>query len=263
MSTQQSNPQLEQALQTIPQPFREKIINSYLKIREAFEESNFDDLSSLRSAKFCEAVLRFLQFHLTGSYIDFGKSISNFTLECRKLEQVPKTAGTENLRLIIPKALDFAITIRNKRDVGHLAGDVDANRIDAATLVRTADWVLCELMREFRSMPLEDAQELLDGISVRQIPSIWTVVGKKRILASTIDFKSQTLVLLHSELKTGVLIEDLKSWVEYNGRMSDFKRWVLAPLHKSRLIEFDTDSETAILSPTGAKKVEDELLPLL
>lgn len=262
-NTQLSNKSLELALHNLPKDFRTRTIASYLSVREAFDEGNYDT-TSLRVGKFCETVLRFLQHQLNGGvYTPFGERIKNFTDECRKLERLPKTAGSENFRLIIPKALDFAYTVRNKRGVGHAGGDIDANQIDAATVMRTADWVLCELMRFFHKMPIEDAQVLLDAISVRQLPHIWSVGNKKRVLSTALNMDQQVLVLLHSELASGVPVEDVKDWVEYPKRDSDFKRWVLNPLHKKRFIELDNENGMVILSPTGAKEVEDSILPIL
>lgn len=259
MSTPPHDPQLTQALGNIPPPFRDRILISYLSLRQAFEEGNFD-AAGLRVGKFCESVLRFLQEHLTQNHIPFGQKIPNMTDECRTLEQLPKTAGPENLRVLVPRALDFAYTLRNKRGIGHVGGDVDANEIDAATAVRVADWCLCELMRVFHSLSLEEAQAILDAISVRQLPQVWAVAGKKRVLDTSLDNKEKTLLLLHSELEAGVAAEDLAKWIEY-GRVSDFKRWVLKPLHKERLIELDEETQIVVLSPKGAKEVETKILP--
>lgn len=262
-NTQLANKSLELALHNLPITFRTRITSSYLSVREAFDEGNYDT-TSLRVGKFCETILRFLQSELnSGVYTPFGEHIKNFTDECRKLEKLPRTAGSESFRIIIPRALDFAYTVRNKRGVGHAGGDIDANQIDAATVMRSADWVLCELMRFFHKMPIEDAQAILDAISTRQLPHIWTVGTKKRVLAHSLKNSEQVLVLLHAELASGVPFEDIKDWVEYEGRDSDFKRWVLNPLHKKRYIEFDNENDMVILSPTGAKQVEEHILPKL
>lgn len=160
------------------------------------------------------------------------------------------------------RALVFAYTLRNKRGVGHIGGDVDANEIDAATAARVADWCLCELIRFFHAMSLGEAQALLDAISVRQLSAVWSVGGKKRVLEAGLDYKSQVLMLLYGETEVGVSIEDLFEWVEYS-RMDNFKKNVLNQLHKDRLIEWDKPIQVAIISPTGAQRVEDEILPKL
>jgi hypothetical protein len=65
---------------------------------------------------------------------------------------------------------------------------------------------------------------------------------------------------LYSELETGIPTEDLCDWTEHSNR-TNFRRDVLARLHKARLIEWDRETEMAILSPAGAKEVENTILP--
>jgi hypothetical protein len=108
-------------------------------------------------------------------------------------------------------------------------------------------------------MPLEDAQALVDTIATKEVPDIWTVAGKKRVLRKGMDYKSQALLLLYSEIGSAVLVEDLFEWTEYS-RINDFRRRVLIPLHRERLIEWDKDTDTALLSPTGIQKVQTEIV---
>lgn len=249
---------LNSALQGIPSEFRTRLIAKYLSIREAYAEGNYDTVG-LRVGVFCEVVLRLLQQQLTGSHTAFGTKIRNFADDARALEKLPSTAGDEALRVIMPRALLFAYTLRNKRGVGHAAADVDANQIDAATGLRIADWCVCELIRILHAVSLEEAQALLDAIAVRQYPEIWAVGGKKRILITSLTYPSQVLLHLHAE-DSPVLVEDLCAWIEHP-RMRDFRAAVLRPLHKKRLIEYDEETQTVALSPSGAEEVESKILP--
>jgi hypothetical protein len=248
---------LDSALAGVDKNFRHRLIDAYLTVKQAFAEGQYDTCG-LRSGKFCEVVLRILQQELTGSFTPFGTKLPNFTDECRKLEKTPKTAGPETLRLIIPRAIDYVYTLRNKRDIGHVGGDVDANETDAALCVRALDWCIAELIRVFHSLSLEDAQELIDSLAVRQFPVVWHVGGVKRVLKTGLSLKDQTLYLLYSDRHTAVPTEDLVSWVEVK-RASDFKSRVLIPMHKGRLIEYDRLTETVVLSPTGADAAEQLL----
>jgi hypothetical protein len=257
MSTPATDLSLEAALGSIPATFRTRLLRTYRSLKDAFA-SGQHDAAGLRAGRFCEVVLRFLQQELTNEYIPFGTRVGNFGAECVKLEKVPKENGPESLRLIVPKALDFLYTMRNKRGIGHEGGDVDANEIDAATSVRLADWCLCELIRVFHALSLEEGQAILDAISEREIPAVWAVGGKKRILDPKMNFREQVLVLLYSDPDTALPVEDLLDWVEHS-RMDNFKRDVLNPLHKERLIEYDRETATAVLSPLGAEVAEDLL----
>jgi hypothetical protein len=194
-----------------------------------------------------------------GSFAPFGKKIDNFADDCRKIITAQAPTIPESLRVVVPRALVFIYTMRSKRDIAHVGGDVDANAIDLATMVRTADWIICELIRIYHSLSLEEAQDLVDGISVRQLPDIWEINGKKRVLRPGLTAKQQTLFLLYHEPTSVVLAEDLCSWVEH-GSIAVYRRDVLRPLHDVRLIEYDEENDAVHLSPTGAQEVETKIL---
>ena len=179
-----------------------------------------------------------------------------------KLERLDRTAGVESLRIVIPRALNFLYTMRNKRAVGHVGGDLDANEIDSVACVRLADWCVCELLRVTYALPLEDAQDLLNSIAERNVPLVWQVMGRKRILAAGMNYRSQVLLFLYSDPSVGVAIEDLFEWTEHSHK-SNFRSVIIGHLHKERLVEFDKDSNFVIISPTGMRKVEEELLPAM
>jgi hypothetical protein len=258
MSTISLNPALSAALMAVPAIFRPRLIKAYVDLKQNTLEERHDP-AGLATGKFCEVALRFLQQKVHGTSTPFGTRITNFSDECRRLTAAPTTSGNDSERVVIPRALDFLYTMRNKRGIGHVGGDVDANGIDIATMARTADWILCELIRINHSVSLEEAQDIVDGISVRQLPIIWEVGGKKRILKDGVKAKDQALLLLYSTSDSAVLLEDLASWVEYSN-LGMFKRSIIKALHKQRFLEFDVDSESVILSPKGARYVEENLI---
>lgn len=257
-NTVKSDPTLETALANIPKQFRAKIIASYLEVRR---HRNTDSSKALgmASAHLAESVLRLLQQLTTGKFTPFGQHLNNFAGECRKVVESSTTSVAESLRQVVPRALVFVYTIRNKRGVGHVGGDVDANAIDASTLARTCDWIVCELIRVFHGLSLEEAQDIVDGLAQRQMPDIWQVAGKKRVMRQGLTAKQQVLLLCYQEPAAAVLAEDLCDWIEYSN-LSVFRAQVLQPLHKSRQIEFDRSSDSVTLSPTGATAVELEIL---
>jgi hypothetical protein len=253
-----STVRLEEALGGIDKPFRDRIIKSYLDLRAAYSTSDYD-AAGLRAGVFAEAVVRLLEHQLTGNHTPFGTSLPNFADLCRGFERIDKAKGPESLRVIVPRALLYIYTLRNKRGIGHIGGDIEANQIDAATCLRTADWCVCELIRIYHKLSLEDAQAILDAISVRQIPSIWSVGGKRRVLDRTLSYPDQVLLLLHGHEDPAVLSEDLAEWVEHP-RLRDFRSKVLGTLHSKRLVEWDRETDAVVISPLGVKRVEDVLL---
>lgn len=258
MSTRQSDSALRQALAAIPDPFRSRLLEKYIGLRDAFAGGTFDAVG-LRSGVFAETLLRWLQQALTGTHIPFGSHIVNLETECEKLQKLPKAAGHESLRIILPRAISFLYTIRNKRGIGHAGGDVQANRIDAATCVRVADWCVCELIRHYHGLSLEEAQALVDAISTKEVPSVWSANGRVRVLDTSLDYKSQALLLLYSRSDDVVLTEDLLEWLEYPNP-AKFQSRILTPLHRERLIDWDRGNNAILLSPKGARYVEEKVL---
>jgi hypothetical protein len=257
MSTKSLNPILDTALADTPSAFRPRLIGTYLDLKKNCAEARYES-AGLAAGKFCEVVLRLLQKKIHGTYTAFGTKIGNYADECRRLITAA-TGGNESERVVLPRALVFLYTMRNKRGIGHIGGDVDANAIDIAAMAKTADWIVCELIRINHGLSLEEAQDIVDGISVRELPAIWEVAGKKRVLKEGLKAKDQTLLLLYSNQSSAVLLEDLCDWVEYSNP-AKFKKTVIGELHKQRFLEFDKDSESVILSPKGVQYVEENLI---
>lgn len=258
MNTGKNSKGLDFYLQKIPAAFRSRIVKEYLNIKSRFRKGDLDS-SGLSCGKFCEETLRFLQEMLVGTHIGFTEEIRNFQGEISKLEKLDKAKGNDSLRIIIPRALAFLYTLRNKRNIGHSGGDVEANQIDSLTIGKISDWVICELIRIFHDKSLEEAQQIVDFISSRDIPVIWEVNGKKRVLKENSSAKEKVLLLTYSQDEHGVFFEDLINWVEYQNK-TDFKSKVLLPLHREGMIEFDKELNMIFLSPKGSKKVEEFFL---
>ena len=150
--------------------------------------------------------------------------------------------------------------IRNNRGVGHAGGDVDPSHMDAVAVLYMSKWLVAELIRVFHGVTTGEATEAVDLLVERELPVVWSVDGKKRVLAERLSQRDKTLLLLYSE--PGVVAEtDLRMWVEA-ADASSYRRDVLRKAHKERLLEYDDASRTVHLSPKGARYVE-ELLPLV
>lgn len=252
-----SVPAIEEALAKIPKRLRTRLTKYYSELKQSFIRGDYDSCGA-RAGKFSETLIRVIQELLENAHTPFGQQLNLYD-ETRRLEALPRTTGAEALRVFIPRALCFLYTLRNKRGFAHVGGDLDSDPVDAITCVRVADWCLCELIRVVHSLSLEDAQALVNTLASRESPDIWAVAGKKRVLKQGLTYKEQTLLLLYSELSEAVPIEDLFEWTEYS-RFASFKVRVLSPLHKGRLIEWDKDTDTALLSPSGIREVEAKIL---
>ena len=247
------------ALQGVEKPIRKRLCDSYVDLKRNLAESRHE-AAGLNAGKLCEAAIRHLQHQAFGTSTPFGKKIPNFADECRRIISAPSNPKiTESEKTIVPRALVFLYTMRNKRGIGHVGGDVDPNSIDGALIGRVADWIVCELIRVHHNLSLEEAQDIVDTLAVRQLPDVWDVAGKKRVLREGLSAKDQLLLLLYSCKDQSVLTEDLVSWVEYSNP-AVLRSRILGKLHKDRFVEWDRESEFVLLSPKGAKYVEDHLV---
>ncbi|MFZ5552103.1 MAG: hypothetical protein ACOZCO_03230 [Bacteroidota bacterium] len=249
---------LESALLGINDDFRDKIIEVYIELKKRYAKSFYSDeydAVGISSGKFCEYVYRFLEFEIFKKYTPFDKHISNFPSELNKLTQAPSASANESLRVIIPRALLLIYTLRNKRGIGHIGGDVQANEIDIATIVKNTDWVICELIRIYHNLSLEEAQLIVNSLNIKMLPDIWNIDGKKRILKNGLSFSEKTLLLLYNELDNSANIKDLFNWVEYSS-LSMYKSKIILTLHKEKLIEFDQTTLNVTISPKGIQNIE-------
>jgi hypothetical protein len=260
MSTKPPKSPFELALAGVPAAFRSKISSSFFEIKKRSREGKLD-AAGLSAGKFCEAVLRLLQQEVKGSFTPFGRQIPNFADVCREIISGTSATVPESLRVIVPRALVFVYTMRSKRGIGHVGGDVDANGIDLATMVRVVDWIVCELIRHYHGLSLEEAQDIVDNLALREIPDIWEVGGRKRVLRDGLSKQDEALLLLYSETARSIPAEDLLSWTRFAGSMSMFRARVLTPLDRSSLVDVDDDALIVTLSPKGEKEVETRILP--
>jgi len=259
MNTRNPNLSLERALSALPASLQNRLVKNYATLKNQSLEGKHDTIGH-QAGKLAETLLRVLQHTLTGSYIPLSKRLGNYKSECEKLERQPGPAGPEGLRILMPRALSFLYTLRNRRDFGHVGGEVEANEIDSSTATKLADWCMCELIRVSHNIPLEDAQLLCNAIAERRLPAIWSVMGRKRVMDVSLSYRDQTLLILYTEMEAGVPTEDLFEWTEHSHR-ANYRRDVLAKAHKARLIEWDKETEMAIISPKGIREVENTILP--
>lgn len=248
-------------LANLPKSLRDAVLTSYQEIMTNYLERRWEP-AELNGGKFCEAVYSIISGAVMGKFPVKASKPKNMLTACQDLEKEPadsKRIGDRSLRVLIPRTLPALYDIRNNRGVGHIGGDVDPNHMDAERVQADASWVMAELVRIFHGVGTVEAQQAVDALVERKTPMIWEVEGVKRVLEPEMKAKDQVLLLLHhsSGWVTG---DDLLSWIEYSSK-SMFRSKVLRPLHRARLIEFDEKQDRARLSPSGAKHVDEKLLP--
>lgn len=148
--------------------------------------------------------------------------------------------------------------VRNNRGVGHVGGDVDPNHMDAACVLEMSKWMMSELVRVFHGSSTEEAATAVDSLVERTLPTVWKAGENLRVLDYTKSMRDKLLILAYQS--SGPVEEgDLFRWVEHSNS-SVFRRDVIRPAHKLKLIEYDQNRKTIQISPVGIAYVEERLL---
>jgi len=161
-----------------------------------------------------------------GNYPAKASKPKNFESACKAMEN--RTAYPDSARLTIPRILVGLYDVRNRRNVGHVGGDVDANHMDAELVLAMSKWIVAEMVRLFHNTDVKTATDVVDALVDRTLPVIWEVDGIKRVLNTSLSLADQTMLLLYSET-AAVSESDLAKYLERK-RLADYRR-VLASLH--------------------------------
>jgi len=245
------------ALGGIPTGLREELIAEFEMITRNYRERRWR-AAELHGGRLCEVVYTILEGHLNGNkYAATASKPSRFNDACKKLESKPPAAGSDSARLIIPRILVGLYDMRNRRDVGHVGGDVSANHMDATVVLHMSQWIMAELVRVFHVVAVDEAARVVDALVDRTVPILWQVGDVTRILDTRLNLDDGTLLLLYSEVQ-GVHETKLAESLEQD-RIGNYRR-VLQRLHGKRLVEYSNATRIAVISPLGIKDVEERLL---
>lgn len=244
-------------LDGIPHNFEDELFAKYREIERNFREHRWEP-SELNGGKLCEAAYSILHGYVNGTFPGKPTKPSNFGIACTNLEKADPKFG-RSVRLLIPRILIALYDIRNSRSVGHIGGDVDPNKMDSLCVLHMAKWVIAEIIRLFHGVSVEQAQQIVETISDREMPLIWDTGIIKRVLDVKLNMLEKTLVLLYSSsfpLSEANLVSSLE-----HSNPSIYRRDILRKAHKARLLEYDPADKLVTLSPLGSRRVEEEILP--
>lgn len=246
----------KQALGCLPQGLRDELLQAYDEIVRNYREGRWK-ASELDAGWFCEIVFTILEGHLNGdNYANKANKPSRFNDACKKLENAPVTYS-DSARLTIPRVLVGLYDVRNRRGVGHVGGEVNANHMDATFLLHSCQWVMAELVRMFHDTDVDTATALVDALVDRTLPMIWQVGEVRRLLETGLSDRDAVLLLLYSEPK----VATDKRLADHLEKLPGNLRRVLRKLHDERFMEFKNAGDAARISPKGEKYVEETLLP--
>lgn len=244
-------------LGVVPQSLEDELFEKYREIERNFRERRWEP-AELNGGKLSEVAYCILRGHVDGNFPQKSSKPGNFYDACLDLANAPASLG-RSVRVQLPRMLIALYEIRNNRNVGHVGGDVDPNHMDSVCVLHMAKWVVSELVRIFHGVTLTEASEMVEALSDREMSLIWDSGSVRRVLANSLTMLEKTLLLLFSStvpLREAELLGSLE-----HSNPSVYRRDVLRPAHKGRLLEYNEADHTVRISPLGIARVEADILP--
>lgn len=246
----------EAAFGLLPDGLRKELLAAFGQIVTNYRLHRWE-ASELNGGKLCEITHTILKGIVDG--VTFPSKASkprNMVEACRSMEQAPKT-HPHSVRIGLPRLLVALYDIRNNRSVGHVGGDVDPNHMDSELVLGMAKWAVAELVRIFHDVSVQEATEVVEALSAREIPVVWDSGKVKRVMDPNLDTKTSVLLLLYAS-GDHASVSDLLAWLEY-GNASRFRSSILKDLHRERYVEYDKSDSIVSITPKGSRRVETEL----
>ncbi|MFF7410941.1 hypothetical protein [Streptomyces lydicus] len=239
------------ALTVLPEGLRGDVVGSFNEVVRNYREHRWEP-AELNGGKLCEAIYTVILGYMDGRYAERSSKPNNILDACRALEH--RSNFPRAIKIQIPRMLIALYEIRNNRGVGHAGGDVDPSRMDATAVLYMSKWLMAELVRFLHDLTTDQASSVVESLIEREVPLIWTEGNKRRVLKVGLSWKKKMLLLLLPE--NGAVGEaELLEWIEHPnpGR---FRRDVLRPAHKQKLIEFNEGDLSVRLLPPGIAEAE-------
>jgi hypothetical protein len=243
------------AFSILPATLRDDLLGAFNEIIKNYREHRWEP-SELNGGKLCETVFTIVVGYLDGgNYPARAKKPTRFPQACLALEQkYAHVPDSRSARILIPRVMIGLYDIRNNRGVGHAGAEVDPNHMDATVVVSTSKWLVAELVRLLHVLTTAEATDIVESLIEREVSLVWAHEDTKRVLRTGLTWKEQTLVLLLTDTEPASE-SDLLRWLEHKS-VSNYRRAVLRPMHKDRLIDYDEEKRTIRLLPPGVIAAE-------
>jgi hypothetical protein len=233
-----------------------ELVEAYEELKIRYYRRDFRP-GQLEAGRLAEAAFRILQLKASGSYTPIGKALPKLPMLMGALESADASAVHESIRIHIPRTLAAVYNVRNRRDIGHIAADVNANSMDAEFVMSACNWVLAEFVRLFHQCSPEQAQAYVEGIVKRRAPLIQVFGDTPFVLKPGLSARDELLVVLYHQGGVGASLDQLDSWLPTIDR-----RIIRARLSElERRYRYVRRVEGRILiTDTGLEYVESSLL---
>lgn len=203
---------LNSAISGVPPEISDALRKEYQNIESRFVRRDWGP-AELNGGRFAEAVLRYLEWKQSGiHYTPIGSQLNRQSIVKNILSD---TKISDGLRFHVLNCAELLLDIRNKRDVAHLGNQVDVCEMDSRLVLRLAKWTLAEIIREEASLLPKDIQEVIDNLSVKEIPLVEEIDGDILVVGKHLQAIEQALVVLYHSYPGSVEIKILCQAVRY------------------------------------------------
>lgn len=203
--------------------------------------------TSQKAGKFVEAVTKALMLHC-------GKTIENprrFSAG-KELQQLQHAgAFPEIVRLVIPRAGIFVYDIVSNRGGRHDPHDVDANEMDATTVVPMISWMLAEMVRFCSGSDTQVAMGLIKELATKKYPYFEEIDGRPYVNVDGAP-GDIALLLMYSIYPRRLRRQDLVNQVTRHGASQSA---ATSAVHRLKSIVDDDDGEW-VLRGKGREQAE-------
>jgi hypothetical protein len=244
----------QDALTALPPGLRSDLLDAFNQIVRNYRERRWEP-AELNGGKLCEAAYTIVRGRVDGSYPARSNKPRDLLKACRDIEQ--ESWPERSVKIQVPRMITALYEVRNNRGVGHAGGDVNPNYMDATVALYMSKWLLAEIIRLLHTVSTDEATQLVDALVQRQTALVWSSGDIKRVLNPELTWKQKMLVLLVSE-PGDVKEVDLLCWIEHPN-LARFRRDVLRPAHKAKLIDHDEKTGLIKLLPPGVDQAEQLL----
>ena len=205
---------------------------------------------ALKAGKFVEAVTKALMIYCKKT-LPKGRDFKAGP-QLRQLEQVSSADAPDEIRIVIPKACIFIYEVVNNRGGRHDAGDIDANPMDATTIMPLMSWVVAEMVRFCSTGSDTDAaMALIKALTNKKYPLFEEINGRLYVNIDNLGAPDYALLILYKAYPKRIKRQNLIDLVVRHGVTKN-----AAKVAVSRLKCVDDENDHLMLRGIGRAKAD-------
>lgn len=249
----------QQVKALLKQEFEARHVDACLKhFKDATEKYGLEewDTVALKAGKFVEAATKALMVYCGKTVLAGRKFKAGKELKALEQAQINGAAAPDTVRIVIPKACIFIYEVVNNRGGRHDAGEIDANSMDAKTVIPLMSWVLAEMVRFCsKGGDMDSAMALIDELTDKIYPYFEEIDGRTYVSIDGLNPGEYALLLLYYTYPKRIKRQDLVERVKAHMKGGKKKSTADTAVHRLKDIIDDRDGNWKLRS-TGRQKAE-------